>query len=107
MYLKMSSQICIVCGINKTLDNYHADRKRMGGYRTDCKSCRKIARHEKYEDNKDIELKQMTMWRQNNSDYFSEWKKEHPGYFREHHQKKKTKMLFLKSHSHKELKCCF
>jgi hypothetical protein len=91
----MTLKICSKCHENQALQNYYIDRKSRDGHRGSCKSCDKITRHEKYEENKNKELNQMKVWRRNNPCYFEEWRNEHPDYFKNWYREKKSKVSLI------------
>ncbi len=84
----MTSKICKICLIDKSLDDYHTDSKMRDGFKSDCKDCRRNIRQQNYEKNKDRELVQNNLWKQSNTDYNKQWQIEHPNYFREYYHKK-------------------
>ena len=59
---------CSGCGVVKSLDDFHRDRKSPDGHRANCKECVNARRRRYRESNLDMELERRRRWYEENRD---------------------------------------
>jgi len=71
-------KICIKCGEEKPLSEFHRHKNRPGGHRSDCKDCRRLYRQKKYHENPEKIKLAGLKWRRANPDKAAAQTKRYP-----------------------------
>lgn len=96
----MTTKTCIICKIDKPLDQFHKCKKNKSGYRAQCKSCRHIEAKKYYSVNKEKSLEYSKKYRQLNRICYNEY---HRKWASSPEQRKKA-CERVKKRYHKKLK---
>ena len=89
------SKTCTKCGETKSLDDFHRDKRRPDGRKSDCKECVREYKHRYYEENRDKVRQRKHRYYEENRDKVLECK-------RRYHEENRDKVLEYKRRYHKE-----
>lgn len=87
---------CSKCGNIKETTEFHKDKYKKDGLRTDCKECSNVSRRRYYNNNRDLEIKRRASWCSNNKnkrkEYYKENKENISKYTKKYREKNKNKV---------------
>lgn len=93
----MEKKICSKCGIEQDVSEFYADKSKVDGLYSCCKTCKK-----NYFNTRTDEMKlYLKTWRSNNPDSIKNYHQKNPNYVKEYYKKNKDVMLSrVKKHYH-------
>jgi hypothetical protein len=93
----MEKKICSKCGIEQDVSEFYADKSKVDGFYSCCKTCKK-----NYFNTRTDEMKlYLKTWRSNNPDSIKNYRQKNPNYVKEYYKKNKDVMLSRsKKHYH-------
>lgn len=68
-------KICVRCEVPQSVANFNKSNTSKDGYKSYCRQCDKEKNHERYNQKKDLIIKNIKTWQDKNQDKVSEYKK--------------------------------
>ena len=114
MEIKMEKKVCNKCNKEKSLTEYHKDKSKKDGFRSDCKKCNCASRKKWREENPEKIKAARKKWQKENPEKVKalkrKWKKENPGkvkasrkkYYLKHGEEERARQkIYRKTHREK------